>query len=157
MFAELYTELKVLLDKSVTNHKMCIILCYIESIKMSKPSKRKADTSEEYLKWKFSKDKGKKGLYFEYKAVPTEKPLVNVIVFKLTTVFVIVWLWNWTAENPWYSVGCCTWLCRLLSTAQGSGCVTSRWCWIQQLSKDHECSLHLIWQRRVWNNTGKSL
>ena len=39
-------------------------------------SKRKADTSEEYLKWKFSKVEGKKGLYFEYKAVPTENTLV---------------------------------------------------------------------------------
>ena len=37
----------------------------------SKPSKREVDTSEEYLKWKFSKLKGKKGLYFEYKAVST--------------------------------------------------------------------------------------
>ena len=42
----------------------------------SKPSKRKVDTQEEYLKWKFSKIKGTKGLYFEYKAVSTENKLV---------------------------------------------------------------------------------
>ena len=44
----------------------------------SGPSKRKVDTDmpEEYLKWKFSKVKGKKGLYFEYKAVSTENTLV---------------------------------------------------------------------------------
>jgi hypothetical protein len=36
-------------------------------------SKRQGDTSEEYLKWKFSKEGGKKGLYLEYKPVSTEK------------------------------------------------------------------------------------
>ena len=42
----------------------------------SKPSKRKVDTSDEYLKWKFSKVEGKKGVYSEYKAVPTVNTLV---------------------------------------------------------------------------------
>ena len=44
----------------------------------SEPSKRKVDTSEEYLKWKFSKAEGKRGLYFEYKAVSTENTLVII-------------------------------------------------------------------------------
>ena len=46
-------------------------MCFVEDI-----SKRKLDTSEQYLKWKFSKQKGKKGLYFEYKSIPTENSLV---------------------------------------------------------------------------------
>ena len=44
-------------------------------------TKRKVDTSEKYLKWKFSKEKGKRGLYFEYKAVPKENSLVMIILF----------------------------------------------------------------------------
>ena len=56
-----------------------IIICYNSNIdpfaeETSKSSKRKVDTDtpEEYLKWKFSKVKGKNGLYVEYKAVSTD-------------------------------------------------------------------------------------
>ena len=48
---------------------------------VSELSKRKVDTSEEYLKWKFSKEVGKKGLYFEYKPVSTENSLVIILVY----------------------------------------------------------------------------
>ena len=55
--------------------------CYNSNInpfaeEASEPSKRKVDTPEEHLKWKFSKVKGKNGLYFEYKAVSTKNTLV---------------------------------------------------------------------------------
>ena len=55
----------------------------------SKLSKRKVDTSDEYLKWTFSKLERTKGLYSEYKAVSTENTLViycgsgNFCVMKL--------------------------------------------------------------------------
>jgi hypothetical protein len=39
---------------------------------------RHGDTSEEYLKWKFSKEGGKMGLYLEYKPVSTENSLVMI-------------------------------------------------------------------------------
>ena len=48
-----------------------------------KPSRRKVDASEEYLKWKFSKVKGKKGLYFEYKPLPKENLLVMLTLSTL--------------------------------------------------------------------------
>ena len=52
----------------------------------SERSKRKVDidTPEEYLKWKFSKVKGKRGLYFEYKAVSTENTLVIPYIWKFS-------------------------------------------------------------------------
>jgi hypothetical protein len=46
-------------------------------------SKWQGDTSEEYLKWKFSKEGGKKGLYLEYRPVSTENSLV-MIKFKFS-------------------------------------------------------------------------
>ena len=42
-------------------------------------SKVRTDTSDEYLKWKFSKEKGKKGLYFEYKPIPSKRTLVSFL------------------------------------------------------------------------------
>ena len=48
---------------------------------VSELSKRKVDTSEEYLKWKFGKEAGKKGLYFEYKPVSTENSLVIILLY----------------------------------------------------------------------------
>ena len=61
-------------DKDCYNSNINPLLIFAEEA--SKPSKRKVDTSEEYLKWKFSKLEGKKGVYFEYKPVSTEVTLV---------------------------------------------------------------------------------
>ena len=48
-------------------------------------TKRLTDISEGYLKWKFSKEKepkngDKRGLYYEYKELPLELPLVCDII-----------------------------------------------------------------------------
>jgi hypothetical protein len=102
-------------------------------------SKRQGDTSEEYLKWKFSKEGGKKGLYWEYKPVSTENSLVMIKflyceIFRMTifcveerphtTLTLIIHVivharnFNQTAENPRYSIGSNTRLCCLLPAAQ---------------------------------------
>ena len=47
-------------------------------------SKRKVGTPDEYLKWKFGKVKGKKGLYSEYKAVSTKNTLVIIVDLEIS-------------------------------------------------------------------------
>ena len=62
-------------------------------------TKRLTDTSEEYLKWRFSKEKepkngDKRGLYFEYRELPLDQPLVRicdmeVIIFNKCNFFIL--------------------------------------------------------------------
>ena len=56
------------------------VLLIVSSEEVPAKSKTRTDTSDEYLKWTFSKEKGKKGLYFEYKPIPSESTLVSLLV-----------------------------------------------------------------------------